>query len=103
RPRVAVIPQSQRDTELVAVAEAVGGTGFARVGSLDVSLLHPRGSAACEDIDCARLWNGSVLLIAIDALGVAPLELCRHGQRIAVRAEGYGMTELAAHLRIGGL
>ena len=101
--RIAVVADGHRHAELVAVPEAVGGAGLAGVRCLDVRLLRPRGPAAREDVHGAGLRNRAILLVAVDALGAAPLELRRDGQRVPVGAQRDGVAELAAHLRIRGL
>src|SRR4029434_10933072 len=70
---------------------------------LDVGLLSPSASASCEYIDGASLRDRLVLLVAVDARGVARLPERRHDHRVAVGTQGDGMAELRARPWIRGL
>ena len=100
RERVPVGAQAHRKAELVPIAEHIRGPRLSRVGRLDIGRLCPRAAATREDVDSAGLRDRLVFLIAVDALRVARLPICRHGHRVAIGAERHGMAECGVCLRV---
>src|SRR5262249_36047141 len=80
------------------LAEAVEGFG---VGGLEVRVLAPRGPGTLEDISRAGLARAVVALVAVDAGGVAGLELRTDDDRVSGHA--HGGSEAIEGARVGGL
>ena len=96
-----IVAECHRHTELIAIAEAVGGGArFARVGGLDIRTLGPRRPTASEDVRGACLRDRVVVLIAVDTGRFARFAVGRDGQRVAVGAQRDDVPELRAHLGI---
>ena len=103
RDGVPVVADGDGEAELVAVAERVGRARLAGIRRLEVRLLRPCRAAAREHIRSAGLRDGLVVLIAVDAGGLARVPERGYDDRVAVAADGDGVPELGAHRRIGGL
>src|SRR5205814_6170283 len=65
RQRVSVLTQGHNEAKFVALS---------RIGGFDIRLLAPSIVSANEDIHSARAIKRIVVLVAVDALGVAALE-----------------------------
>ena len=76
---------------------------MAGIRCLDIGLLGPCRAGSGKDVGCAGLWNRVVVLVRMDPRIAAGLEVRRHGQGIAVGAQGRGESEVVRDAGIGRL
>ncbi len=100
REIVPVGTQRDGETELIAFVGFIRGSFFTRVRCLDVRLLGPGVSFARENVHGAGLRNRFIVLIAVDALGVARFEVRGDSHRVAILAQYDVMPEAEALTRV---
>ena len=93
--------------EGVAVAVQADGVTEQQIGrgrpGLDVSLLRPGVAAVGEDKHRSGLRCTRVLLVAVDAGGIARIAGLGDSERASVTAEGDREAELVADIRPAGV
>src|SRR5262249_50751835 len=98
--RVTVGAQADRKTKPVAIRELIAHARLTCVRCLEIGLLRPHRSSTGKDVDSSCLWDGVIVLIAVDAFGSAGLARRGNGQSIAVLAERHDEAKLVALSRI---